>query len=214
MNVIVLSGGFDPVHDGHIEMFKDAAKKYDYVIVGLNSDEWLVRKKGRAFMGFTVRKAILDSIQYIDQVISFDDSDDTAIQAIEYARNNYQFVTFGNGGDRRDNFPEADHCREHDVAIDDSLGGNTKLNSSSDFLAEWKFQPTDREWGLWKVLADYKTVKVKELVVTLIQICRGNHTKVEMNSGLYAKELLQYTIRLMMKAKTSLLLLKHKTIRS
>ncbi len=45
------------------------------------------------------------------------------------------------------------------------LGGNTKLNSSSDFLAEWKFQPTDREWGLWKVLADYKTVKVKELVV-------------------------------------------------
>ena len=165
MNVIVLSGGFDPVHDGHIEMFKDAARKYDYVIVGLNSDDWLARKKGRAFMGFDVRKAILDSIQYIDQVISFDDSDDTAIQAIEYARKNHQFITFGNGGDRGHNFPEEAFCREYDVAIDGTLGGNTKLNSSSDFLAEWKFQPTDREWGLWKVLADYKTVKVKELVV-------------------------------------------------
>lgn len=166
MNVVVLSGGFDPLHDGHVEMFKDAANKYDYVIVGLNSDDWLTRKKGRAFMGFGVRKTILESIQYVDQVIAFDDSDDTACDAIEYARNNYQFVTFGNGGDRKDNFPEADYCREHNVAIDDSLGGNTKLNSSSDFLAEWKFQPTDREWGLWKVLADYKTVKVKELVVT------------------------------------------------
>ncbi len=165
MNVIVLSGGFDPVHDGHIEMFKDAAKNYDYVIVGLNSDDWLTRKKGRAFMGFDVRKSILNSIQYIDQVISFDDSDDSAVEAIEYARKNHQFVTFGNGGDRKDNFPEEAFCREHNVAIDATLGGNTKLNSSSDFLAEWKFQPTDREWGLWKVLADYKTVKVKELVV-------------------------------------------------
>ena len=68
MNVIVLSGGFDPVHDGHIEMFKDAARKYDYVIVGLNSDDWLARKKGRAFMGFDVRKAILDSIQYLSLI--------------------------------------------------------------------------------------------------------------------------------------------------
>ena len=165
MNVVVLSGGFDPVHDGHIEMFKDAAKNYDYVIVGLNSDDWLTRKKGRAFMDFEVRKAILQSIQYVDQVISFDDSDDTAINAIDYARKNYQFVTFGNGGDRGYNFPEEAFCRDYDIRIDSSLGGNTKLNSSSDFLAEWKFQPTDREWGVWKVLADYKTVKVKELVV-------------------------------------------------
>lgn len=165
MNVVVLSGGFDPVHDGHIEMFKEAAKKYDHVIVGLNSDNWLVRKKGRAFMGFEVRKAILKSIQYIDQVIAFDDSDDTANDAIYYANVKFENVTFGNGGDRKDNFPEADYCREHNIKIDDTLGGSSKLNSSSDFLADWKFQPTDREWGLWKVLADYKTVKVKELVV-------------------------------------------------
>ena len=165
MNVIVLSGGFDPVHDGHIEMFKDAAKNYDHVIVGLNSDDWLVRKKGRPFMGFQVRKAILESIQYIDQVVAFNDSDDTANYAIHHALVHFENVTFGNGGDRSGNFPEAEYCKEHNVKIDDTLGGNTKLNSSSDFLADWKFQPTEREWGLWKVLADYKTVKVKELVV-------------------------------------------------
>jgi D-beta-D-heptose 7-phosphate kinase/D-beta-D-heptose 1-phosphate adenosyltransferase len=167
MNVVVLSGGFDPVHDGHIEMFKDARNKYDLVLVGLNSDDWLNRKKGRAFMPFDVRFTVLDSCKYIDEVFSFDDSDDTANMAIQYALDTYGLnsITFGNGGDRSGNFPEKNFCFQNDILIDDTLGGTTKLNSSSDFLAEWKFQPTDREWGLWKVLADYKTVKVKELVV-------------------------------------------------
>jgi len=168
MNVVVLSGGFDPVHDGHIEMFKDAAKKYDLVLVGLNSDDWLIRKKGRAFMSFDVRFAVLDSCQYVDEVFSFDDSNNTANMAIKYVLDNYGLnsITFGNGGDRSGNFPEKDFCFQNDVLIDDTLGGMTKLNSSSNFLADWKFQPTNREWGLWKVLADYKTVKVKELIVT------------------------------------------------
>ena len=73
MEVIVLSGGFDPVHDGHISMFREAAQKYDYVMVGLNSDDWLTRKKGRAFMTYDVRKAILQSIKYIDEVVGFNE---------------------------------------------------------------------------------------------------------------------------------------------
>ena len=167
MNVVVLSGGFDPVHDGHIEMFKEARNKYDLVLVGLNSDDWLARKKGRPFMSYDVRFAVLSSCQYISEVFSFDDSDDTANMAIKYALDTYGInsITFGNGGDRSNNFPEKDFCFQNDILIDDTLGGTTKLNSSSDFLAEWKFQPTEREWGLWKVLADYKTAKVKELVV-------------------------------------------------
>ena len=68
MEVVVLSGGFDPVHDGHIAMFEAAAKKYDYVVVGLNSDPWLVRKKGKSFMPFLVRKKVLQSIKWIDEV--------------------------------------------------------------------------------------------------------------------------------------------------
>lgn len=167
MKVVVLSGGFDPVHDGHIEMFKDARENYDLVLVGLNSDEWLARKKGKSFMPYNVRYAILDSCQYIDEVFSFDDSDDTANDAIQYVLNTYgvNSITFGNGGDRSGNFPEKDFCLQNDILVDDTLGGVTKLSSSSDFLADWKFQPKNREWGLWKVLADYQTVKVKELVV-------------------------------------------------
>lgn len=167
MNVVVLSGGFDPVHDGHIEMFKEARNNYDKVLLGLNSDDWLARKKGRAFMSFDVRCAILDSCQYIDEVFSFDDSDNTANMAIQYALDTYgnNLITFGNGGDRSGNFPEKEFCFQNDILIDDKLGGITKLNSSSDFLADWKFQPTTRDWGLWKVLADYKTAKIKELLV-------------------------------------------------
>ena len=146
MRVVVLSGGFDPLHDGHIEMFKEARNNYDLVLVGLNSDDWLIRKKGRFFMSYDVRFAVVDSCQYIDEVFCFDDSDGTATKAIQYALDTYGLnsITFGNGGDRSGNFPEKDFCFQNDIIIDDSLGGVTKLNSSSDFLADWKFQPTSR----------------------------------------------------------------------
>ena len=81
-NIIILSGGFDPVHKGHIRMFK-SAKTLGDVIVGLNSDEWLIRKKNKFFMPFSERKEILDSIKYIDSVVAFDDYDDTACLLIK-----------------------------------------------------------------------------------------------------------------------------------
>lgn len=166
MDVIVLSGGFDPVHDGHISMFREASEKYDHVIVGLNSDDWLTRKKGRPFMSYDVRKTILQSIKWIDEVVGFNDDDDTCCDVLEYALTTHPNVSFGNGGDRSEgNFPEIDFCKSNDIQIDDTLGGTSKINSSSDILAQWSWQLTKRDWGLWKVLADYKTVKVKELVV-------------------------------------------------
>lgn len=166
MDVIVLSGGFDPVHDGHISLFREAAEKYDHVLVGLNSDQWLDRKKGRTFMSYDVRKSVLQSIKYIDEVVGFNDDYDNACELLEYAIQTYPNVTFGNGGDRSEgNYPEIDYCKMNDIAIDDTLGGVSKINSSSDLLAQWTWNLTKRDWGLWKVLADYKTVKVKELVV-------------------------------------------------
>ena len=81
-NMIILSGGFDPIHKGHIRMFKEASLN-GMVVAGLNSDEWLIRKKGKFFMPFVERKEILESIKYIDLVKSFDDSDDTACNLIE-----------------------------------------------------------------------------------------------------------------------------------
>ena len=77
-NIIILSGGFAPVHKGHIRMFREAANLGAQVIVGLNSDEWLVRKKDKPFMNWDERAEILQSCKYINQVLPFDDSDETA----------------------------------------------------------------------------------------------------------------------------------------
>ena len=81
-NLIILSGGFDPIHKGHLRMFK-ASKELGKVIVGINSDSWLVRKKNKFFMSFDERKEILESIKYIDYVYSFNDDDETACDLIK-----------------------------------------------------------------------------------------------------------------------------------
>lgn len=169
-NIVILSGGFDPVHEGHVAMFKEAYFSYDHVIVGLNSDEWLARKKGKPFMGFSARKAVLESIRYIDSVLSFDDTDNTAIALLKDVQNLYPSskLIFGNGGDRSyANYPELNFCLENNISLDDSLGGCNKMNSSSTLLDSWKSDSTIRDWGLWKVLHKYSpnTTKIKELVV-------------------------------------------------
>jgi D-beta-D-heptose 7-phosphate kinase/D-beta-D-heptose 1-phosphate adenosyltransferase len=169
-NIVILSGGFDPVHDGHIAMFEDAFNKYDHVIVGLNSDNWLSRKKGQPFINFSSRKVILESIRYVDSVLSFDDTDNTAISLLKNVQSLYprSKLTFGNGGDRSySNYPELDYCLANNIALDDTLGGSYKMNSSSTLLDSWKSDSTIRDWGLWKVLHKYSpnTTKIKELVV-------------------------------------------------
>ena len=72
-SIIVLSGGFDPVHKGHLRMFREASWLGHQVVVGLNSDDWLTRKKGKPFMEFEERKEILEGFRYINQVLPFDD---------------------------------------------------------------------------------------------------------------------------------------------
>ena len=87
--IIILSGGFDPVHKGHVRMFK-AASEYGDVVVGANSDDWLIRKKGKFFMPFLERKEILESIKYIDSVLDFNDADNTACQLIKDVKSKYK----------------------------------------------------------------------------------------------------------------------------
>ena len=82
MKIVLVTGGFDPLHSGHIEYFTEAKKLGDILVVGINSDEWLTRKKGRPFMPFKERLAIIDSLSMVDDVLSFEDADDTANQAI------------------------------------------------------------------------------------------------------------------------------------
>ena len=134
-NVIIVSGGFDPVHKGHIRMFREAANLGAIVIVGLNSDEWLTRKKGKPFMKWEERAEILESCKFVDQVISFDDSDDTANDIIKEVCSLYRDfdvnVYFANGGDRKlGNVPELDVCKELNVVMLWGVGGG-KIQSSS-----------------------------------------------------------------------------------
>jgi len=124
---IMVSGGFDPPHIGHIRMFQDAAKWGD-VIVAINSDDWLMRKKGYVFMSWAERAEIIRELTSVEQVVSFNDNDDTANQAIKVHRPD----AFANGGDRKKkNTPEMDLCDKLGIQMLWGIGGKDKPQSSS-----------------------------------------------------------------------------------
>ena len=130
-----MSGGFDPVHKGHLRMFREASWLGHQVIVGLNSDDWLTRKKGKPFMDFKERKEILEGFKYINQVLAFDDKDETANDIIKKICSLYRNfdvnIYFANGGDRTsDNVPEMKVCDELGVEMIWGIGGG-KIQSSS-----------------------------------------------------------------------------------
>ena len=175
MNVSLITGGFDPLHSGHLALIKSAAHigVYNLVCIGLNSDAWLYRKKGFVFMPFEERKEILENVASVHKVISFDDSDDSSCDAIERCVSQYQYlekIFFCNGGDRTEqNIPELDYKPRGNVKIEFlfGIGGTDKKNSSSALIKVVLGGPawTVREWGSWKVLSDDGTSKVKELTI-------------------------------------------------
>jgi D-beta-D-heptose 7-phosphate kinase/D-beta-D-heptose 1-phosphate adenosyltransferase len=125
---IMVSGGFDPVHAGHIRMIR-AAAKYGDVIVIANSDDWLFRKKGFVFMEWERRVEILNAIKGVVLVDSVDDSDGTVCEAIQRLKPTF----FANGGDRgKSNTPEQTVCEELGVKLLWGIGGEEKVDSSSE----------------------------------------------------------------------------------
>ena len=163
--VVLVTGGFDPLHSGHIEYFKAAKALGNILVVGVNSDAWLERKKGRAFMPSNERVTIIQNLKVVDHCILFDDSDGSAREAIRNVKMLYpnSQVIFANGGDRtKDNIPE---MTEIDVEFAFGVGGENKLNSSSWILEEWKAPKTIRSWGYYRVLHDVSGAKVKELTI-------------------------------------------------
>jgi D-beta-D-heptose 7-phosphate kinase/D-beta-D-heptose 1-phosphate adenosyltransferase len=136
--LVLVTGGFDPLHKGHIAYLEAAYRLGDGLVVGLNSDAWLERKKGKHFLDYEDRKAVIESLWMVDEVIAFDDSDGTAKAAIQYCLNNVTArIIFANGGDRNaTNIPEMDLISDR-LEFAFGVGGDEKLNSSSLILARW-----------------------------------------------------------------------------
>lgn len=138
--IVLITGGFDPIHSGHIAYIQQARELGNKLFIGLNSDAWLTRKKGKPFMPFHEREAVLDSIKGVDGVFGFDDSDDSAKDAITAMLNHFSndHIIFANGGDRTsDNIPEMD-IKSDRLSFEFGVGGFYKANSSSWLLESWK----------------------------------------------------------------------------
>jgi cytidyltransferase-like protein len=166
--IVLVTGGFDPLHSGHIEYFKSAKKLGDLLVVGINSDSWLSRKKGAPFMPEQERNGIVKNLSMVDRTIFFNDRDGSAKEAIRDLRALYpnDQIVFANGGDRtQENIPEMD-IKDNNLVFAFGVGGENKMNSSSWILQEWKAPKTERQWGYYRVLHEQgKDVKVKELTV-------------------------------------------------
>jgi cytidyltransferase-like protein len=165
--IVLITGGFDPLHSGHIAYINAARELGDSLIVGVNSDEWLCRKKGQEFMPWEERATIIAALHTVDRVINFDDSDNSAKDAIKKVRaiHPHARIIFANGGDRTHlDIPEMD-IADDNLQFVFGVGGFNKANSSSWILQEWKAPKTERPWGYYRVLHEVPGMKVKELTV-------------------------------------------------
>ena len=166
MKISVISGGFDPLHSGHLAYIAEASDLSDKLIVLLNSDDWLIRKKGNFFMPFHERITILKNLSLVDEVLSFEDDElGSCINGLISIKKQYPHdeIIFCNGGDRnKSNIPE---MTLNGITFQFGIGGDHKMNSSSWILKEWSYPKEDRVWGRFYDLYKDETIKVKELIV-------------------------------------------------
>jgi cytidyltransferase-like protein len=170
--LVLVTGGFDPLHSGHIAYFKAAKQLASYggkLIVGVNSDAWLQRKKGKPFMPYKERSKIVQELSCVDRCISFDDNDDTANGAILNVVTQFNFtkLIFANGGDRtQGNCPEYNAWKtDKRIQFEYGVGGFDKANSSSWILKDWSAPKVNRDWGYYRNLYNGDGFRVKELVI-------------------------------------------------
>ena len=127
--IIAVSGGFDPLHVGHLRMMQEAAQ-HGLLTVIINSDEWLLRKKGYVFMPWEERAELIESYDFVNQVVKAQDEDRTVVKSLDELRPDI----FANGGDRGNiNTPEARFCRENDIEMMFGIGGGKIQRGATNF---------------------------------------------------------------------------------
>ncbi len=163
---VVVSGGFDPLHIGHIRMFQEAKKLGKHLTVILNSDDFLEKKKGFKFMSFRERKEIISSLECVDKVVKSIDKDHTVCSTIKSLLKSNEIHIFANGGDRRNinQIPEYEICKENNIKMVFDVGGG-KIQSSSSLTKPFKNYLELRPWGYFENLYSSKNYLLKKLVV-------------------------------------------------
>jgi len=130
--VVAVSGGFDPLHIGHLQMIKEAKELGDKLVVILNNDNWLKKKKGYVFMPQEQRKAILEAIRWVDEVVLTSHPENTEDMSVSKELEKIKPDIFANGGDRtRKNIPEVEVCRKINCKMIFNIGKDGKIESSS-----------------------------------------------------------------------------------
>ena len=140
--ISIVSGGFDPIHPGHIMMMKDCLKFSNYLIVGVNSNKWLINKKGNYFMDIQHRIYVVSSLNVVNETMEFEDDDEgSANNLLIKIRNKYSNdkIIFANGGDRSDSSKilEFETAKQYNIDLKFGIGGSHKESSSSDLLKRW-----------------------------------------------------------------------------
>ncbi len=133
--VVMVSGGFDPVHVGHLDMLKEAKELGDELVVILNNDNWLKLKKGHAFMSELDRKEILESFRFVDRVVITSHEPNTKDISVCRELESLKPHIFANGGDRKeDNIPEYELCNRLGIEMVFGIGKKGKIRSSSELV--------------------------------------------------------------------------------
>ena len=140
--ISIVSGGFDPIHPGHIMMMKDCLKFSNYLIVGVNSNKWLINKKGNYFMDIQHRLYVVSSLNVVNETMEFEDDDKgSANNLLIKIRHKYSNdkIIFANGGDRSDSSKilEFETAKQYNIDLKFGIGGSHKESSSSDLLKRW-----------------------------------------------------------------------------
>ena len=163
---VAVSGGFDPVHVGHLRMFQEAKKLGDHLTVILNSDKFLNEKKQYNFMSFQERKEIILGFDCVDEVIKSIDSDHTVCKTLLSLAKKKGINIFANGGDRKNenDLPEKEICLENNIQMIFGIGGQ-KVQSSSKLIEPFLLPKEKKPWGYYENLIIENNYLIKKLVI-------------------------------------------------